>query len=127
MPKGRSHITPIEWIVLAAIAGVMISAVTPAVQKAKRDARLQRSQAAHNGRAAEPAGQLNTIKPPDASPGSPEQSHQSRRRTPRAGGLVSLAILTAMVALLLRFVSKLARRQAAQRRRRRHEGPDATC
>jgi hypothetical protein len=121
MPKHRLRVTAAEWIVLAAIAAVMFSAVVPAMQRARQGAGLQRARTAHVRERPPSAGQSNTIKLPDAAPGSPAREEQARRRRPSGGGAVWLATLVAVTALVLRLLRRSSARQARRRRRHPHE------
>jgi hypothetical protein len=121
MPRHRLRVTAAEWIVLAAIAGVMVSAVVPAMQRARQGAGAQPARTAHDRGRQPSAGQSNTIRLPDAAPGSPTREEQARRRRPSGGGVAWLATVAAVTALVFRLLRRSSARQARRRRRRPHE------
>jgi len=120
MPRRRQQMTLVEWLIVVAIAGILIAIAAPAMQQAKRQARLRQAQGADARGMPQAAGQSNTIGVPEASSGSPTQEGQPPRRGPRGGGVMWLAALVA-AAVIVRLLSKRARRQAGRRRRHPHE------
>lgn len=121
MPRHRLRVTAAEWIVLAAIAGVLISVIAPAMQRARQGAGLPRARTARVRERSPSAGQSNTIRLPDAEPGSPAGEEQARRRGASGGGVAWLATLVAVAAVIFRLLRRSAARQAGGRSPRPHD------
>jgi hypothetical protein len=124
MPRRRTSITPVEWIILLAIAGVLLSAMVPAAKQGKRARRPSRRAEVASGQRSPSggSGQFNIIRTPEAGSGAPAQGAVSRRPRRPAAGLAFLVVATTTLLLLLRFAGQVVRRQRRRGRRSHPEG-----
>jgi len=117
MPRQRQF-RLVEWLIILAILGILLSMVLPMMQRA---AHTERSGAMSSARASEDqlaaAGQLNTIELPDASSGGPARTtpRPSRPSQPRSGFGILIAIIVAII-----IFSYLRNSLSQHRARREH-------
>lgn len=112
MPRRKRSTTLVERMIVLAIVAILISAILPNLQRAKRQGLRTRAAYRASERAAEPAGRLNTI----------EVSELDRPREPMepmavgriVGALVQVAVVVIVLAVILTVVRRRAQGKGAE-------------
>ena len=123
----RRKTTPAEWIIVAAIIGILFSAAVPVITQAARRARAAGfGQASQEVGAPAREGQYNTIEMPDTARPVSRPTRPSRPRTP-GFGFGAIFNLIIFGAILSRVIKAVLRRKSKQSPAPSHhdEDPDA--